>query len=347
GLKSVNGNYFQKFTHSFEGKGELNLTNVIGVIPGSDPKLKNETVVVSAHYDHLGFGWPDVHKGDKGKIHFGADDNASGVATIIELARTMAKTAKPKRTIVFLACTAEEAGLVGSRYFVAHINDYFSGNIFANVNIDTDGSLFDKKLMVLNANTAREWKFIFMGTDYTTGVKSEVIEKELDASDQVAFIEKGIPAVQLFTGATENYHRPTDTFEKIDGKGLVKVATVSKEVLLYLADREDAMNYTGKNPGNYKTPQKKKTSRKVSTGSIPDFAYKGNGVKISNVISGSTGEKAGLKANDIIIEIDGVKTDGLKSYSDLLKKYQPGDVVTLKILRDDIEKELSLKLGER
>ena len=347
GLNPVNGTYYQKFTHKFDEKGKLSLTNVIGLIPGTDPELKEEPVVISAHYDHLGLGWPDVRKGNEGKIHYGADDNASGVATIIELAHTMAKTVKPKRTIVFLACTAEEAGLIGSRYFVAHSKDYFKGTIFANVNIDTDGSLFDKKLLVLNANSAKEWKFIFMGTDYTTGIKSEVIDKDLDASDQFAFIEKGIPAVQLFTGATENYHRPSDTYEKIDGKGLVKVAIVSKEVLEYLADREDPMNYTGKTPGINKAPATNKTSRRVSTGSIPDFAYKGKGIKIASVMAGSAGETAGLQAEDIIIELDGIKTDDLKTYSDLLKKYQPNDVVNLKILRADKEKSISLKLGER
>ena len=347
GLKPIDGSYYQKFSHKFHEKGELKLTNVVGVIPGTDSEIKDEIVVVSAHYDHLGFGWPDVRKGNEGKIHYGADDNASGVATIIELAHSMAKTVKPKRTIVFLACTAEEAGLVGSRYFVAHAKNYFKGEIFANVNIDTDGSLFDKKLLVLNANSAREWKFIFMGTDYTTGVKSEVIDKDLDASDQFAFIEKGIPAIQLFTGATENYHRPGDTFDKIDGKGMVKVAIVCKEVLTYLADREDPMNFTGKTPDINKTPEKAKVSRKVSTGSVPDFAYKGKGVKISSVMSGSAGEKAGLQAGDIIIELDGVKIDDLKSYSVLLKKYQPDDMVKFKILREDKELGISLKLGER
>lgn len=347
GLTPVNETYYQKFIHKFKDKGELKLTNVIGIIPGTDPKLKNEPVVISAHFDHLGLGWPDVRKGNEGKIHYGADDNASGVAIMIELAQTMAKTVKPKRTIVFLACTAEEAGLIGSRYFVEHIKDYFNGKIFANVNLDTDGSLFDKKLLVLNANSAKEWKFIFMGTDYTTGVKSEVIEQELDASDQVAFIEKGIPAVQLFTGATGNYHRPSDVIENIDGKGMVKVAIVAKEVLVYLADREDPMNYTGTANVANKTPEKPKLARKASTGSIPDFAYKGIGIRIGSVKSGSTGEAAGLKAGDIITELNGEKTDNLKMYSDLLKKYQPGDVVSLKILRGDEEKTISLKLGER
>lgn len=347
GLLPIGDNYFQKFTHNFMDKGEVSLTNVIGIIPGTDPKLREEPVVVSAHYDHLGLGWPDVHKGDEGKIHYGADDNASGVATIIELAKTMAKTVKPKRTIIFLACTAEESGLIGSRYFVEHSKEYFTGEIFANVNIDTDGSLFDNKLLVLNANSAKEWKFIFMGTDYTTGVLSEVIDKDLDASDQVAFIEKGIPAVQLFTGGTANYHRPTDTFEKIDGKGLVKVATVAKEVLVYLADREDPMNYTGTAPSTKKAVVTKKVDRRVSTGTIPDFAFKGEGIKVGSVIPGSAGEAAGLKADDIIIEFDTTKIIDLRQYSDLLKKYQPGDTVTVKVLRGEKEEVLSMKLGER
>ncbi|RLD48245.1 MAG: peptidase M28 [Bacteroidetes bacterium] len=350
GLKPlIDGSYYQNFTHTFKDKGKLSITNVVGIIPGSDPVLKDYPVVISAHYDHLGLGWPDVHKGDKGKIHHGADDNASGTAIVIELARTMAKTVKPKRTIIFLSCSGEEAGLIGSRYFVEHRKEYIKGEIFADINIDTDGSLFDKKLLVLNGNTAKEWKYIFMGTDYTTGVKSEVIQQELDASDQFAFIEKGIPAVQLFTGATTNYHRPTDTWDKIDGKGLVKVTTVAKEVAEYLADRENAMPFTGKNaPANKNTSNKQtKKNRRVSTGSVPDFAFTGKGVKIGSVIENSAGEKAGLKAGDIIIAVNDKKTETLRQYSDYLKEHQPGDIITLTVLRADKEKKIKLKLAER
>jgi hypothetical protein len=348
GLKPFDKSYFQKFSHTFKDKGEMELTNVIGVIPGTDPKLKDNPVVVSAHYDHLGLGWPDVHAGDEGKIHFGADDNASGVATILELARAMGNTAKPKRTIIFLACTAEEAGLIGSRYFVEHFKDYYSGEIFANVNIDTDGSLFDKKLLVLNGNSAREWKFIFMGTEYTTGIASQVVEKPLDASDQMAFIEKGIPAIQLFTGPTENYHRPSDTWDKIDADGLVKVTTVSKEVIEYLASREEPM--TVQIEGATQKPQHpggEKTSRKVSTGAMPDFAFQGEGVKVGSVKEGSAGDAAGLKAGDIIVGLNGTEITGLKQYSDLLKQFKQGDEVNLKVLRGDETKTLKLKLGSR
>ncbi len=350
GLKPLIGNsYLQKFTHTFKDKGELPVTNVVGIIEGTDPKLKDFPVVVSAHYDHLGLGWPDVHKGDAGKIHHGADDNASGVAILIELAKNMAKSVKPKRTIIFLACSGEEAGLIGSHYFVAHRKDYIKGEIYADINLDTDGSLFDKKLLVLNANTAREWKFIFMGTDYTTGVKSQVVEKQLDASDQVSFIEKGIPAVQLFTGATENYHRPTDTWDKIDGKGLVKVAMVAKEAITYLADREEPLAFTGPAGAAMRpaTAPRSKTGKRVSTGSVPDFAWTGKGIRLSSVVEGSPGEKAGLKTGDIIVAVNGQATDDLRTYSGQLKQFQPGDMITLTVLRDGRKKNIKLKLGER
>ncbi len=349
GLKPLGNSYFQTFNHKFTNKPgpqDLTLKNVIAVIPGTDPNLKNSPVVVSAHYDHLGLGWPDVHAGDEGKIHHGADDNASGISIMLELAKNLSRL-KPKRPIIFAAFTGEEAGLIGSRYFV----DHFKGTFFADVNLDTDGSLFDKKLLVLNGNTAREWKFIFMGTDYTTGIKSEVVQQQLDASDQVAFIEKGVPAVQLFTGATQNYHRPSDTWDKIDGKGLVKVATVTKEVVTYLADREDPMPFTGEAHTASNKPaatnNQPKKSRRVSTGSVPDFAYTGTGVKIGAVIEDSPGAKAGLQKDDIIVGVNDDKITDLRNYTVVLKKYQPGDKIKMKVLRQGKEQVVELVLGER
>jgi hypothetical protein len=348
GLEPMESSYFQQFSHTFPGKGELQMKNVVAIIPGTDAKLKDAPVIISAHYDHLGLGWPDVHKGDEGKIHHGADDNASGVSILLELAKSMAKTVQPKRTIIFVAFTGEEAGLIGSRYFVSQAKKYFPGEIIADVNLDTDGSLFDKNLLVLNGNSAKEWKFVFMGTDYTTGVKSDVVQQQLDASDQVAFIEKGIPAVQLFTGATENYHKPADTFDKVDGKGLVKVASVAKEVVEYLGDRDTPFEFSGKLPSaNTTTAEAPKTSRRASTGSIPDFAYTGAGVKVASVIEGSPGEKAGLLAGDIIDSLNGETLKTLMDYSNALKKYQPGDKVELGIKRDGKAKVIPITLGER
>ncbi len=343
GLKPWKDSYFQKWTANVLDKKNIKMTNVVAMIPGLKPEFDNEPVVISAHYDHLGMGWPDAHAGDQGKIHFGADDNASGVAVLMELAKRVAKTAKPNRPIIFVAFTGEEAGLVGSRYFVKSLRN----QAFANINLDTEGSLFDQKIVILNANTASEWKHIFMGTDYVTGVATHLVMTPLDASDQIAFIEKEIPAVQFFAGATTNYHRPSDTVEKIDAAGLVKVATVAKEVLLYLGDRERPMPFTGELNKQPKKKHHPSDSRSASTGAVPSFSYEGSGVKLGDVPEGTPAQKAGLKTGDIIIEMNGVAVEDLRGYSNLLKKLSPGQSVTVKVLRDKTEMVVDLVLKAR
>ena len=345
------GSYIQSFTHNFPKLGDVKLKNIIGIIPGTNPKFDGEAVVVSAHYDHLGLGYPDVHKGDEGKIHHGADDNASGIAVLLELAKTMGKSFKPSRTIIFVAFSGEEEGLVGSKYFVDNYKKFPADKLFANLNIDTVGRLFGNKLMILGGNSAREWRFIFMGTEYTTGVPSVMITQDLDASDQVSFIEKGIPGVQFFSGPNADYHRPTDTADKIDADGLVKTATVVKETLSYLAEREEPMTFTGKT-GKSKdeikpADGKPKTGRRVSTGIMPDFAYSGEGVKIGGVSPDSPAAKANLLKGDIIKAFDGKEVKNLKDYSNILKEHAPGEVVTFKIERDGKEFDAKVKLAER
>jgi len=344
---SDDGTYFQTFEHQFTDKGKIKLKNIIGIIPGTNPNLA-EAVVVSAHYDHLGLGWPDVRKGNKGKIHNGADDNASGIAVMLELAKTLGKSLKPARTIIFVAFSGEEAGLLGSKYFV---RNYKKFKLFANLNLDTVGRLFGKKIMILNGNTAREWKFIFMGTEYTTGIGTEIIKQELDASDQVSFIAKGIPAVQFFSGPNSDYHRPSDTADKIDADGLVKVATVAREVLAYLAERDKPMEFTGKKKDKSEKAKKKNgkpnQGRRVSTGTMPDFAFSGEGVKIAAISEDSPGSKAGLLVGDIIKKFDGKAVKTLRDYSNMLKEHKPGDEVVFTIERKRVIKEIKLVLAER
>ncbi len=347
---SDDGTYYQTWVQDVLDKNNIKLKNVIGIIPGTDPNL-SEAVIISAHYDHLGLGWPYVKKGNEGKIHNGADDNASGVAVLFELAKTLGKSHKPARTIIFIAFTAEEAGLVGSRYFVANYKKYPSNKIFAIINLDTVGRLFGNKLMVLNSNTAREWKFIFMGTDFTTGIPTELVTQDLDASDQTAFIEKGIPGVQLFyTGIKSDYHIPEDDADKIDAEGLVKVATISREVLEYLADRPEPMPFTSKKliEGNEKPNETKSTGeRKASTGAMPDFAYSGEGVKIAGVSDNSPAANANLQKGDVITAFNDKPVKNLTDYSNFLKEHNPGDKVKLTIDRNGEKHELSVTLSER
>lgn len=344
---SDDGTYFQSWKQDVLDKKNISLKNIIGIIPGTNPDL-SEAVVISAHYDHLGLGWPDVKKGNEGKIHYGADDNASGVSVLLELAKSLGKSFKPARTIIFVAFTAEEAGLIGSRYFVTNYKKYPARKIFAILNLDTVGRLFGNKLMVLNTNTAREWKFIFMGANFTTGVPTELVTQDLDASDQTAFIEKGIPGVQLFyTGIKSDYHSPEDIADKIDVDGLIKTAAISREVLEYLADRTEPMPFTGTQGETNSTTKKNSGERNASTGAMPDFTFNGEGVKIADVADNSPAANTGLQKGDVIIGFDDKPVKNLTEYSNYLKQHKPGDKVKLTIIRNNTKQDVSITLSER
>jgi aminopeptidase N len=337
--------YFQSWNEVVDAKGtKAVVKNIIGIIPGTNPDLKDESVVVCAHYDHLGLGWPGANKGNEGKIHPGADDNASGVAVMLELAELLGKTLKPQRTVIFIAFTCEESGLLGSKYYVKNMKRFPAKKVIGVINFDTVGRLWGKKLLVLSSNSAREWKFIFMGAGYVTGVESEMVTQDLDASDQRSFIEAGVPGVQIFSGANEDYHKPTDTPDKIDAAGMVKVATFAREGILYLADRIEPLTFQGQTTSEKPKTESQSGERKVSTGSMPDFAYSGEGVRIADLTAGSPAEKAGLQKGDIIIQLGQYKVKNLREYSDALKKFNPGDVVDLHYLRDGKENQTKIEL---
>lgn len=338
--------YFQVWNEVVNAEGtKAPVKNVIGFIPGTNPNMKDESVVICAHYDHLGLGWPSGSKQNNGKIHFGADDNASGVSVIIELAHLLGKSLKPQRNVVFIAFTSEEVGLLGSKYYVKNFKRFPAKKAIGVLNFDTVGRLKGDKLLVLNSLSAREWKFIFMGASYVTGVQSELITQDLDASDQRSFIEIGIPAVQFFTTPHEDYHKPSDTPEKIDANGLVKVATFGREALLYLADRQEPLTFQGEMKTEEKKPQL--GERKASTGSMPDFTYSGEGVRLAEVSENSPAANSGLKKGDVITRLAEFQVKKLSDYSDALKNYKPGDVVELTYLRDGKEFKTNIKLTER
>ncbi len=342
------GSWYQSWDEIVDADGTTGpVKNVLGVIPGTNPDFDGQSVVLCAHYDHLGYGWPDVHAGDEGQLHPGADDNASGVAVMLELAKMLGKSLKPSRTVVFAAFTAEESGLKGSRHYVNEMKRFPMEKCIGVINLDTVGRLGDKKLLVLNSNSASEWKHIFMGCGYVTGVEADMVTQDLDASDQKSFIEAGVPAVQIFSGPHQDYHRPTDTADKIDGEGLVKVASFVKEALLYLAEREEPMSFAGKKKEAASGTATTAGSRRASTGSMPDFAFSGEGVRIGAVSPGSPAETAGLLEGDIIVRLGGQDIANLKEYSDALKAHQPGDTVDLTYLRDGAENTVSITLGER
>jgi len=342
---AAGGGWFQSFEVAGGPDGQpAKLKNVVAVLKGSDPKLAAHPVVLGAHYDHLGKGWPDARKGHEGKIHNGADDNASGVAVLLELAQLLASTHKPKRSIVFVAFSGEEWGRKGSMHYAASVKAEAT-KPFAMINIDSVGRLGEKKLTILGSGSATEWRHIAMGVGFTTGVESECVAEGPAGSDQVSFHEIGVPAVQVFSGLHGDYHRSTDTAEKVDIDGLVKAATFVRESAVYLSERERPMTST-LGAGKAK-PAVATKGRRVSLGTMPDFAYTGEGVRIGGVTPGSPAATAGLAKGDILLSIDGTELVDLRGFTDVLRAKAPGDVITIRFKRGDELREAKATLKAR
>ncbi len=339
------GSWFQEITVEGPGEQTVKVRNVLGVLRTANSERAEESVVLSAHVDHIGNGWPDAHQGNEGKLHPGADDNASGVAVLIELAKSLAGGEAPIRNLLFAAFTAEEAGRLGSQYYVEH-PIFPLEQLIGVINLDTVGRLEGRALSVLGTGTADEWQHIFRGVSFVTGVESRNIPGNAEGSDQWSFIEKGVPGVQIFSGTHEDYHRPSDTADKIDAAGLVKVATFVKEAVAYLAyERKEPMTVTI--AGAESAPPRTEGGRRVSFGSVPDFAFTGPGVKLSGVTPGSPAESAGLQEGDILLRIDGRELSDLRAFSEILKTLEPGQTVAVVYRRDGEEHEAEVTVKAR
>jgi hypothetical protein len=345
--------FFQPFNMTGETGGPLPTRNVIAVLPGANPALNGQALILSAHYDHLGFGWPDARAGAKGQLHPGADDNASGIAVMLELARLMATAnEKPERSVIFAAFAGEEAGLRGARHYVGAAQTpgapfALSGHI-ANLNLDTVGRLAEGKVTIFGTGSARELPFIFMGAGATTGVPVQAVAHGIDASDNAAFVEAGVPAVQLFASVATDYHRPSDTADKIDYAGLGKVAAVVKEAVDYLAARAEPLNFSANAPAaQSRGPAAPAATRRAATGIVPDMTDQGEGIRVGSVQPGSGAELAGLKPGDRLLGLGGLKTPNLRALADALKDLRPGQTVDVEFARDAAMLKSTLRLGER
>jgi hypothetical protein len=321
------------------------MKNVIGVIPGQKPEWAGQSIVIAAHYDHLGYGADGARTENRGKIHPGADDNASGVAVLIELARVLAKEMKPARSIVFAAFSGEETGKQGSKYYTAHEKRFPTEKTVGMLNLDTVGRMQKNRLFILGSGSAREWPHIFRGAGYLAGVEIDAVAEDLDSSDQKSFQEAGVPAVQLFTGPHEDYHRTTDTVDKINSSGLVNVASVVKEAAAHLAQREQSLTASMGMTGPVASEMQ--GERKVTFGIIPDFAYPGKGCRVSGVVQGSPAEAAGLKEGDIIQRINETDVHRLKDFSAILKSLKAGERISVTILRSGREMTVQAAVVER
>ena len=323
----------------------ITLKNVIGILPGSDPGLAGESLVIGAHYDHFGRGEYADHEAGRGRIHPGADDNASGVAVLLELARALEGKPRP-RTLIFVAFTAEETGRLGSRHYVQHAGDYPVDRIIAMLNLDTVGRLGDRPLVLFGTGTAEEWVHIFRGAGYVTGVPLRSVTDDFGSSDQTSFLEAGVPAVQCFGGTHEDIHRPGDMPDRIDHDGLVSVAKVLYEATEYLAARPDPLG--SMLAGSRKTTAAGTLSkRRVSLGTVPDFTWSGDGVRLDDVRPGTPAERAGLKEGDIILRVNGSPVGDMRQYAGALKQLSPGDEIRVDFSRGGTEQHIITHVTER
>ncbi len=345
-----NNDYYQVWQQNVgKPKGEITLRNVIGILPGTNPQLEPQSLIISAHYDHLGTGWPEVRAGNAGKIHYGADDNASGIAVLLELARQTAQKWRPERSIIFIAFTGEETGLLGARHYINTARKYPVKNINAVLNLDTVGRLGENPVTIFGTGTAQEFIHIFRGASFVTGINVKPVQDDFGSSDQAAFIAAGVPAVQFFASAHEDYHRPGDVIDKIDSAGLVKVASILKESAEYLSNRIEPLNTTltpSSASADHAASQPQST-RKISLGTVPDFAYQGEGVRISDVLPGSPAQQAKLQAGDILLQISDQPIKDLATFSRLLKTFEAGHRIQLKYRRDGQVISTQVTLVER
>jgi hypothetical protein len=318
--------------------------NVAGYLAGET----DEYVVIGAHYDHLGMG-EQFSLGTPGQTHPGADDNASGTSGVIELARFFSQQKKQKRGMLFLAFAGEELGLLGSAHYVS--NPYMPlTKAVAMINMDMIGRIREGKVFLAGSGTGSSFKSMIAElTPKYSDFKVDLSETAgYGSSDHTSFTTKQVPVLFFFSGLHGDYHKPSDTWDKIDSKGAAKLLDLVGDIAERLVNGADRPQYVRVEP-----PQMRMGSSGGGSGygpyfgSIPDFAEPPTGVRFADVRAGSPAEKGGLKGGDIMIGFDGQKVGNLQDYTYLLRQKKPGDEVVVKYLRNGETMETKVTLTKR
>lgn len=303
-----------------------------------------QAVVIGAHYDHLGFGGSGSLSGtDAPQIHNGADDNASGSATVLEVARALAKEPRGlRRRVVFLWFAGEESGLLGSAHYAKNPPLPLPGTV-AMVNLDMVGRMRQRRLFVLGVDSAPELRPLAARVLASRHLTGEYTGDAYGPSDHTSFYARGVPVLFLFTGAHEHYHRPSDDVETLDYPAMAEVAAVATDLVRVLASAEAQPRYVAL-PA---PPPSDGRGYGPFFGSIPDFGENKDGVPLSGVRKGSPAEKAGLTQGDVLIRFNGVRVKSLQDFTQALRDTAPGDVVALEYLRGGETKSATATLEKR
>lgn len=314
------------YRQTFDADGQT-LVNVGGIIHGEPGE---QHIVLAAHYDHLGTG----EKNGESVIFNGADDNASGVAALLEVARILAGGDVPRRSIVFLAFGGEEEGLLGSRHY-ADAPALPLERCAAMINLDSIGRLRNDHLVVFGTGTASIFDETIDGLNRVHRFDIAKNAEGVGAGDHETFFARGIPVLHLFTDAHLDYHQPTDTADKVELAGLARVASFTRDFVEYLADDTVVLTFVPAGAEKIAARTTDTGRRTVTLGTIPDFARESGGVRVSGIVPGSPAEEVGITVDDIIVEIDETPIDNLYDYSAVLKARSAGDEIAVVIVRGD------------
>lgn len=319
--------------------------NIAGKLEGTDPLLKGQCVVLGAHMDHLGMGGQGSLLPDTVAIHPGADDNASGTAGVLELAQYFsAHRQELKRTLVFISFSGEEEGLLGSDYYVN--NPLFPlDSTIAMINMDMIGRLRDSTLVVEGMGTSPQWEKIVREENRDSLFHLKLKPDGFGPSDHSSFYSKNVPVMFFFTNLHGDYHRPTDTWDKINFNGeqsiLQYVARISLDVLNASPRPQFTKAATTAMSGD------DRGEVRVSLGIVPDFAEDTPGLKITGTRPNSAADKAGLKGGDIIVKFGPDEIKNIYDFTHDLGKYKPGDMVKIVVRRNGQEVTLNATLEVR
>jgi hypothetical protein len=314
---------------------------VVALLPGSDPALRGSIVIVGAHYDHLGFG-EFGSAGEAGKIHNGADDNASGVAAMIEAARIISEGPRPARSIMFIAFTGEELGLIGSSYYARNPTVPLARTL-AMVNLDMVGRLNDESMIVYGMGTAPEWRDIVSVANRDFEIPLAYEDAGYGPSDHTSFYAADVPVLHFFTNVHRDYHRETDDWERIDADGLQRIAGFTAEVAGSLANRPTRLTLIA----GVGEPGERAGGYGAWLGTVPDFTPVETGVLLAGVTAGSPAAVADLRKGDVLLRIADKDVADLQGMTDALSKHAPGQRVTILYLRDGRRMTTAVVLGDR
>lgn len=319
--------------------------SVLGLLPATHPAGEDEpALLVGAHFDHLGNGDAGTSlakKDEAGQIHHGADDNASGTAAVLELGRRLAERPRP---VVLAFWSGEEIGLVGSETFCSH-EDFAASDYLAYLNFDMVGRLRENKLTLQSVGSSDVWAGLIERANVPVGLDLNAQDDPYVPTDANALYKAGVPTLNFFTGAHEDYHRPTDTADRLNYEGLELIVDFAENVSDKLLSAEEQPSYTKISPKKQESGGR--DSVRAYTGTIPDYTSEAEGLLLSGVIEGGPADEAGLRGGDVIVEFNGQTIANIYDYTYALDGVKIGEETAVVVLREGERVELTLVPGSR